>query len=103
MRDAFRILTFVGTPIYPERDDVLIVRRRVETVSPGPTEVWDVQTIVGEPLSVQCPTRGDAERDARRIAQHRKVSVFYEHDPSKADSVLEFVVTYRVSDAAPVG
>ncbi len=88
--------------MYPERDDVLIVRRRVETAARKLEETWDVQTVIGETLAVQCPTREAAEREARRIAQHRKVSVFYEHDPSRADSVLEFVVSYRVSNAAPV-
>jgi hypothetical protein len=89
-------------PVYPERDDVLIVRRHVETPARTIAEAWDVQTVLGETLSVHCSTRDDAERDARRIAQHRQVSVFYEDDPRRADSVLEFVVSYRVSDAAPV-
>lgn len=88
--------------MYPERDDVLIVRRRVETATRTIEETWDVQTVNGETLAVQCPTREAAEREARRIAQHRKVSIFYEHDPRSADSILEFVVSYRVGDAAPV-
>lgn len=92
----------MGTSIYPERDDVLIVRRRVETDERMVEDAWDVQTLSGEILVMQCPTREHAEGEARRIARHRKVSIFYEHDPSRADSVLEFVVTYRVSDAAPV-
>lgn len=88
--------------MYPERDDVLVVRRRVETATRTIEETWDVQTVIGETLAVQCPTREDAEREARRIAQYRKVSIFYEHDPRSADSILEFVVSYRVGDAAPV-
>jgi hypothetical protein len=90
------------TSMYPERDDVLIVRRRIETHERGVEDAWDVQTLGGEILAVQCPTRDHADGEARRIARHRQVSIFYEHDPSRADSVLEFVVTYRVSDAAPV-
>lgn len=88
--------------MYPERDDVLIVRRLVEDAAREVEETWDLQTVSGETLAVQCPTRGHADREARRIAQHRRVSVFYEHDPSSADSVLEFVISYRVDNAAPV-
>ena len=62
-----------------------------------------MQTVSGEALAIQCPTRERAESEARRIARYRKVSVFYEHDPRRADSVLEFVVTYRVTDATAVG
>lgn len=88
--------------MYPERDDVLIVRRRVETAARTIEETWDVQTVIGEKLAVQCPTREDAEREARRVAQSRRVSIFYEHDPRSADSLLEFVVSYRVGEGAPV-
>lgn len=88
--------------MYPERDDVLIVRIRIEMADRAFTDAWDVQTVAGETLAVQCPTREDADRAARRIAQSRKVSIFYEHDPRRADSILEFVVSYRVSNAAPV-
>ena len=88
--------------VYPERDDVLIVRRRIETGERTIADAWDVQTVVGETLAVQCPTRADADRDARRVAQTRKVSIFYEHDPRRADSVLEFVVSYRVASTTPV-
>jgi hypothetical protein len=87
---------------YPERDDVLIVRRRIETAARTITDVWDVQTVAGDVVSMQCPTRADAERDARRVAQNRKVSIFYEDDPSRPDSILEFVITYRVGKTAPV-
>lgn len=87
--------------MYPERDDVLIVRRLIENAT-YVEETWDVQTVAGEALALQCPTREHADREARRIAQYRAVSVFYEHDPRSADSVLEFLVSYRVGDAAPV-
>jgi hypothetical protein len=92
----------VGVTLYPERDDVLIVRRLTENEARTVQEAWDVQTVSGEALAIQCPTRERAESEARRIARYRKISVFYEHDPRRADSVLEFVVTYRVSDTAPV-
>jgi hypothetical protein len=92
----------MGASMYPERDDVLVVRRSVETHERRVEDAWDVQTLSGEILAVQCPTREHAEGEARRIARYRQVSIFYEHDPSRADSVLEFVVTYRISDAAPV-
>jgi hypothetical protein len=88
--------------MYPERDDVLVVRRLIETSARPVQETWDVQTVAGEALAIQCPTRDDAERQARRVAQRRQVSVFYEHDPRSADSVLEFVVSYRVDDTATV-
>ena len=91
----------MGVTQYPERDDVLIVRRLVETAAREIQETWDVQTVAGETLAIQCLTREHAEREARRIAQHRQVSVFYEHDPRRADSILEFVISFRVSDAAP--
>jgi hypothetical protein len=93
----------VAPTIYPERDDVLVVRRLIENASREVQDTWDVQTVSGEALAVQCPTRERAESEARRVAQYRRVSVFYEHDPRSAESVLEFVATYRVSDAAPVG
>jgi hypothetical protein len=92
----------VGVTIYPERDDVLIVRRLTEDAAREIQEAWDVQTVLGEPLAVQCAARDYAERQARRVAQTRHVSVFYEHDPRRADSVLEFIVSYRVDNAAPV-
>ena len=92
----------MGVTLYPERDDVLIVRRLVENVARQVQDTWDVQTVSGEPLAVQCPTRERADIEARRIAQHRKVSIFYEHDPRSADSVLEFVISYRAASAAPV-
>ena len=92
----------MGLTMYPERDDVLIVRRRIETAMRKVEDTWDVQTVVGEQLAVQCPTREEAERAARRVAERRKVSIFYEHDPSRADSVLEFVVSYRVDRPTPV-
>ena len=88
--------------MYPERDDILIVRRLVQVPAREFQDAWDVQTVSGEALAVQCPSRERAEGEARRIAQYRKVSVFYEDDPTSADSILEFVVTYRVGDAAPV-
>jgi hypothetical protein len=88
--------------MYPERDDVLIVRRLIEVATRELQEAWDVQTVAGEALAVQCPSRERAESEARRIAQYRKISIFYEHDPRRADSILEFVATYRVGDAAPV-
>lgn len=89
--------------MYPERDDVLIVRRGlIENAARQVQETWDVQTVSGESLAVECPTRGRAEQEARRIAQHRQVSVFYEHDPSSPDSILAFVISYRVSDATAV-
>lgn len=92
----------MGITIYPERDDVLIVRRLVEDPAGEIEETWDIQTVSGETLAIQCPTRDEAEREARRIAQHRHVSVFYEHDPSSAESILEFVISYRVNNPAPV-
>jgi hypothetical protein len=88
--------------MYPERDDVLIVRRLIENATRDVQETWDVQTVAGETLAVQCPTREHAEREARRTAQHRQVSVFYEHDPSSAESILAFVVSYRADNAAPI-
>ena len=88
--------------IYPERDDILIVRRLVHVPGHEFQDAWDVQTVSGEALAVQCPSRERADTEARRVAQYRKISIFYEHDPTSADSILEFVVTYRVGDAAPV-
>lgn len=92
----------MGVMMYPERDDVLVVRRLTEDAGGARQEIWDVQTVAGETLVVQCSSRHEAEREARRMARNRQVSVFYERDPRSADSILEFVVSYRAENAAPM-